>query len=226
MDELNLIIANNISTLRTLNGMTQSELAEKLSYTDKLVSKWERGDGVPNAYTLKLLSEIFGVSVDYLFADHRNDRDDRNEQNKKENTAQDPTASAATEQITEPKSGAKVSQQIITAITICGIWLGALLLFIILWILAKPYFSVFVYTFPVSVITLLVLNSVFNKGRHNFFIIAALIASVALAVYIALLKFNCWQIFLLLIPAEFIVFLCALLKRKIKKQNLNSRPKQ
>ena len=45
-------------------------------------------------------------------------------------------------------------------------------------------------------------------------IIAALVASIAATVYIALLKFNCWQIFILLIPAELVVLLCAKLKIK------------
>ena len=195
MDELNLIIANNISTLRTLAGMTQSELAEKLNYTDKLVSKWERGEGTPNAYTLKQLSEIFHVTVDDLFTDHT------------VTAKKDPPK---TVNVSVPK----VRTKIITAIVICSIWLGAFLLFTVLWILNRPFFSIFVYTLPVSTVTYLVLNSIFNRGKHNFWVIAVLVAGVAVSVYAALLKFNCWQIFLLLIPAEFIVFLCAMLKRK------------
>ena len=71
VEELNLIIANNICGLRTAAEMTQSELAQKLNYSDKLISKWERGDAAPNAQTLKRLSEIFDVSIDYIFEDHR-----------------------------------------------------------------------------------------------------------------------------------------------------------
>ena len=71
--ELNEIIANNIYNLRNDRGMTQTELAEKLNYTDKLVSKWERGEAIPNAYALKQISEIFSVSMDYIFSSHEDE---------------------------------------------------------------------------------------------------------------------------------------------------------
>ena len=189
VEELNLIIANNICGLRTAAEMTQSELAQKLNYSDKLISKWERGDAAPNAQTLKRLSEIFDVSIDYIFEDHR-EADD------------------------EPPAPRKFYRHIVAWIAFCGIWLISVLIFIILWILSKPVPEIFVYTIPISIITLLVMNSVWNKGRHNYSIIALLILSIILSIYIALLRFNPWQIFILLIPAELIVLLCAKLKRK------------
>lgn len=189
MDELNLIIANNIYGLRTAAGLTQSELAQKLNYSDKLISKWERGDAAPNAQTLKHLSEIFAVSIDYLFEDHRNTNE-------------------------APPPPRRFYRHIVAWIAFCGIWLISALIFIILWILWKPSPEIFVYTLPVSIITLLVMNSVWNMGRHNYPIIALLILSIVTSVYVALLRFNPWQIFILLIPGELIVLLCAKLKRK------------
>lgn len=59
-------IAANISYYRQQLNMTQLELAEKLNYSDKLVSSWERGERVPDIFTLKELSRIFGVSIDTL----------------------------------------------------------------------------------------------------------------------------------------------------------------
>ena len=50
--------------------MTQLELGTVLNYSDKAVSKWERGEAIPDAYVLLQLSEIFGVSVDYLLKEH------------------------------------------------------------------------------------------------------------------------------------------------------------
>lgn len=61
-----LTIADNISRYRKSIGLTQSELSEKINYSDKSVSKWERGEGVPDAATLIRLSEIFGVTVNDL----------------------------------------------------------------------------------------------------------------------------------------------------------------
>ena len=66
MQELKNIIAKNIQECRNACGLTQLELAEKLNYSDKAVSKWERGESLPDISVLKKMSEIFGVSLDYL----------------------------------------------------------------------------------------------------------------------------------------------------------------
>ena len=66
MEDLKVITASNIINLRTAKGLTQAELGEMLSYSDKSVSKWERAEAVPDAYVLKHMSEIFGVSVDEI----------------------------------------------------------------------------------------------------------------------------------------------------------------
>ena len=59
-------IAGNIAKYRKQLGMTQIDLSEKINYSDKSISKWERGDGIPDVLTLVQLAEIFGVSVDEL----------------------------------------------------------------------------------------------------------------------------------------------------------------
>ena len=71
MVDLKLIVASNIIKLRTDAKMTQSELGEKLNYSDKSVSKWERAESLPDANVLKQLSEIFGVTVDFLLNTHK-----------------------------------------------------------------------------------------------------------------------------------------------------------
>ncbi len=60
-------IAKNIQELRKYKKWTQMELAEKLHYTDKAISKWERGESTPDVDALYELSQLFGVSVDYFF---------------------------------------------------------------------------------------------------------------------------------------------------------------
>ena len=63
LSELKLISASNIIKLRTGAGLTQAELGEKLNYSDKTISKWERGEAIPDAYVLTQMAEIFGVTV-------------------------------------------------------------------------------------------------------------------------------------------------------------------
>ena len=70
MENLKLIIAKNITELRRAASMTQLDLAQKLNYSDKAVSKWERAESVPDISVLKSVAELFGVKVDNLITDH------------------------------------------------------------------------------------------------------------------------------------------------------------
>ena len=63
-------IATNIASLRKNAGMSQAELAERLHYSDKAISKWERGESTPDVESLDEISKIFNVSIEYLFKEH------------------------------------------------------------------------------------------------------------------------------------------------------------
>lgn len=188
MDKIKDTIASNIIKLRTDAGITQAELAEKINYSDKSVSKWERGDAVPDVIVLKKISDIFGVTVDFLICEHEDERF-----------------------IKQPK--AEVRSDIVTLIVILGIWTFASLLFIIFWISGLVLWQIFVYTIPVSVLTYLVLNSVFEKGKNNYYIISGFVFSIILALYLVTLEQNWWQIFILLIPMEILVYLSFKIRR-------------
>ena len=184
MDELKPIIAGNIIRLRLSAGMTQAELGEKLNYSDKTISKWERAESMPDAAVLKKLSELFDVSVDSLLCEA--------------NWIPEPQAAE------ELKSS--YSRKAVTYVAITGIWTLAALLFVIFWLLGHIIWLFFVYAVPLSLVALLVLNSVWNQGKENRLIVGGLVLSVFVATYLSLLKYHPWQLFLLLIPAELLVY--------------------
>lgn len=66
LNEINRKIGKNLTQYRKAAKLTQAELAEKINYSDKSISKWESGNGAPDVYTLMQLSEIFGVSINQL----------------------------------------------------------------------------------------------------------------------------------------------------------------
>ena len=66
ISETNKLIAKNLTYYRKAAGWTQAELAEKINYSDKSVSKWESGNGVPDVYTLLQLAELYGVTLNDL----------------------------------------------------------------------------------------------------------------------------------------------------------------
>ena len=66
MNDIKTIVAHNIAELRKASNMTQLELAEKLNYSDKAVSKWEHGDSIPDVTVLLEIADLFGVTLDFL----------------------------------------------------------------------------------------------------------------------------------------------------------------
>ena len=67
-EELKALIGSNIARLRKNCRMTQAELAERLNYSDKAVSKWERAESMPDILTLMALAEQFGTTVNELLS--------------------------------------------------------------------------------------------------------------------------------------------------------------
>lgn len=196
MDERKATIASNLIKLRLAAGMTQAELGEKLNYSDKSISKWERGDVTTDVFVLMQIADIFGVDVDYLLKPH----------NEIEPAIYN-----------KPAGEAIYTTNMITLVTLLGIWTVALFIFVILWICGMVVGLVFVYAVPVSLITLLVLNSVWNGGRKNRFIIAALVLSIIATVYLTFLRRNLWQLWLLAVPSLLLVFLGARIYRSAQK---------
>lgn len=62
-------LQTKLTTLRKQSGLTQLDLAEKLNVSRQAISRWEVGTALPNTDNLKFLSELYGVSVDYLLND-------------------------------------------------------------------------------------------------------------------------------------------------------------
>lgn len=182
MDELKNIVASNLIELRVASGMTQSQLAEKINYSDKSVSKWERAEAIPDVAVLKNIADVFGVTVDYLITTH--DRWEKKPEKEKR----------------------IVSRQMIIAVSVMGIWAVAFVAFVILWLMERVVWQIFLGAVPVSLITLLVLHSVFERGKYNFWIVTALMLSVLSFVYFLFLRYNWWQIFLLAVPLELVIF--------------------
>ena len=65
-EDIKLIIANNIAKFRKEAKLTQAELAEKLNYSDKAISKWERGESLPDVIILNQIAQVFGITLDSL----------------------------------------------------------------------------------------------------------------------------------------------------------------
>lgn len=74
-------IGEFISSLRKEKNLTQAALAERLGITDRAVSKWERGKGLPDASLMLDLCEILGITVNELLCGERISMENKNEKN-------------------------------------------------------------------------------------------------------------------------------------------------
>lgn len=200
LTELRLTAASNIIKLRTGAGMTQADLGAALNYSDKSISKWERGEAIPDAYVLKQMSEIFGVSVDFILSAH-----DKWEQPQ---SAQEPEKS--------------YSASVIIAIAVIGIWTAALTGFVTLWLFDIIWWKIFILALPISILTYMILICVFNRRKYLQFVIAVFVLSVFVFVYFFLPLQNPWQLFLMAIPAEIIVFLSCNIRRHPREKEKDS----
>lgn len=192
-DQLKNIIASNIIELRSNMGMTQSELAEKINYSDKSISKWETAKAIPDVAVLKSIADAFGITIDDLIKPHDQWQDLKTKQKQ------------------------TFRYRMIIGIAIMSIWAIALLLFIIFWLLGRYLWIIFLSALPISLVTLLVLHSIWGKGKYNVQIISALMLSIIVLIYFIFIKYNWWQLFLLAIPFEAIIIFCFHIKRPQKK---------
>lgn len=201
MEDIKPIVAKNIAALRTASGMTQIQLAEKLNYSDKAVSKWERGESLPDVAVLTQIADLFGVPLDYLV---------RSEHEVK------PSGEKLCEG--KPPFRRKLRNQgMITLMSIAVVWLVAALIFIIVHMtpVSGPVeWLIFVYAVPATGIVWLVFNSVWFNRRRNFLIISLLMWSGLLTTYLTLLFLgvNVWMVFLLGVPGQIIVFMWSRLR--------------
>lgn len=192
--ELKLVTASNLINLRTGAGLTQAELGSKLNYSDKTISKWERGEAIPDAYVLTQIAAIFGVTVDYLLSSH--------------DGWEPPPEETG---VVREKS---YRTEVIIAICVLGVWTLALTAFVALWLVGRITWQIFVVALPVSILVYMILICAFGKRKHLQYVIAVFVLSLFVAVYLLFLHANPWQIFLVAIFAEVIVFLsCNIRKR-------------
>ena len=201
MKDIKSILADNISELRRSNNITQLELAEKLNYSDKAVSKWERAEALPDITVLVEIAELFGVTLDYLVSDVHSEEEAK----------------------TEPHpSEAKYNRRAIAYISESGGWAAVIFAFIITTLILKGVtfqFLYFVYALPVMLTVKLVFNSIWFNPRNNYYIISALMWSVLASVHITFLYFgiNVALIYLLGIAGQGIIVLCSFVSKPKSK---------
>lgn len=202
MEDLKPVIAKNITALRQQARMTQSELAERLNYSDKAISKWERAESMPDVAVLKTIADLFDVPLDYLI--------------RAEHTKPQPV---------EPEPfvpNARHNHRVITTLSVLLVWFVATLVYVMIDVLTKNvsvHWITFLYAVPASMIVWLVFNSIWFNTRRNYLIVSLLTWSGLLCVVLTLFAFRIytWQLLLLGIPGQIIIVLWSKLQYRERK---------
>ncbi len=207
-NEINTKIAKNLTAYRKAAGLTQAELAEKINYSDKSVSKWESGNGVPDVYTLVQLATLFGVTLNDLVGD------------------------GALPNAQKKNTGLHI---LIMLLSSGLVWLVATCFFVVMQIVSpgKAWWLAFIYAIPINSILIIVYASVWKYRILNFIAISTLIWTAITCLYLTV-RFvsialgasygGLWMVFLLGVPLQVLeilwVFFRTLFRRRKQEEGL------
>ncbi len=185
------IIAANLVELRKSKKMTQSEVAEKLNYSDKAISRWEHADSLPDIETLCKVCEIYGVKFEYLL---------QKEQPKKNNPY-----------IVKSNISNSV---LITIIAAATVWIAALVVYMCMnTILEKNIWELFIWAIPVTAAVCGACNRLFFQSRvFKYIAMSIMMWTLLLAFYVNLIEYNIWMLFITGVPIQTVIMLLAFLK--------------
>ena len=209
-EKLKQQIGSNIANYRKGAGLTQAGLAEKLNYSDKAVSKWERGESMPDVTTLVQLAEQFGITVNDLLVDP-------------DALPGNPgTLEKAMTQVSEKALKRKADKGIILSLSSTLVWFVALFFFVVISSFDIPYsWLAFFYAVPANAIVLLSLRSAWRDFRWNKALISCIVWGSLISIHASLWVFlgvNVWKLYLLGIPGQIAIFLWFRMFRPIKEQ--------
>lgn len=196
MNNIKETLPQNLIRLRTEHGFTQSKLAEKLNYTDKSISKWERGEAIPPVDVLKDIADLYGITLDTLISDTNGIAHSLNAEKKREDA----------------------NKIIITLLAVSLVWIVATVLFVYGITFAKRSFWIFfIAAIPITTVVLLIFNSIWGKRKYAFILVSVLIWTMLAAIYFAVLtapsSYNLWAIFIIGIPLQIATILWSQLKK-------------
>lgn len=205
-EKLKMQLGANIAAFRKRDGMTQAVLGEKINFSDKAVSKWERGESVPDVLTLVELAKVFGVTVDDLLKDHNA---------LPENVGKvEQVMGKAVEKTLKRKADKRIIAQLCSLL----VWFVALLIFVTCASFEVPKsWIAFFFAFPINCIVLLSLRSAWRDFRSNKWLISGIVWGFLVSIYMSILIFahiNAWLILLLGIPGQAAIILWFRMFRK------------
>ncbi|MBQ7364700.1 MAG: helix-turn-helix transcriptional regulator, partial [Clostridia bacterium] len=174
-------------------------------YSDKAVSRWERGEAIPDAYVLLEMAEIFGVTVDFILKEH---------------TEEEflPPPEEEEEPVIVPQE--KNNRRLVTWVSFLGVWALSLLVFVIASIFGNYFWLAFIYAIPTSFTVLFILNCVWGKRPLSVFYLSIIVWGLLTSIHLSCLAApQSWMLYLIGIPAQIIIPIAFAIGRKKDRKN-------
>lgn len=192
MSDLKKVIADNLVELRKMKKYTQQDLANILQYSDKAISKWEKGESLPDIEVLYQICNLYEVSLDFLTH---------------------PGSYAEKKEFIKPKYERR-NKILITLITSTVIWLSIILIYVNLIRRGTNLWPLFIWGIPINCIALFYFNLKWGRRVFNIPIQTVLVWSILSSIFItSIYDSNAfWQIFLVGIPLQVAIVLWSQIK--------------
>ncbi|HEY8364619.1 MAG TPA: helix-turn-helix transcriptional regulator [Haloplasmataceae bacterium] len=194
-ENLKKTISKNLIRYRKMNNLTQKELAIEINYSDKAISKWERGESLPDIYVLSLLAEFYHTSICNLITDQQ----------------------------TPEKRRLHRIEKLISLLSAMVVWSIASIVFLYLNInkfdVTRPWL-VFIYALPLSCVVLLFFVNKWKSLLYSFITSSFFIWTLALSIHLTLYPkiSNMWMIYIAIFPLQVILAIWFILKIKHQKE--------
>lgn len=200
MNNLEKTFSNNLTKYRTLMGLKQSELAKMINYSDKSISKWERGEGLPDLKATIKLCEIFGITVDDML---------------KENDDYD-------KKITKTIVVKNKKHTLVSILSASVVWFVATIVYISLLITQTPgdIWLPFIYAIPVSSIVLLVFSSIWGNNVHQAICVSCILWGIILSIAFSISTRLIWFIAVIGAVFQIMIILWFILKKLRARKSL------
>jgi transcriptional regulator with XRE-family HTH domain len=193
MENVKETIAANLVALRKSKRWTQQELAEKLAYSDKAVSRWEHAETLTDLETLCKICDLYGVKFEYHL---------QKEQPKDSNPY-----------LVKNNIGTRM---LIMFIAVCSVWIAAFFIHMsVSAALGKNLWELFVWAIPLSALVCQLYNKLYFTNRILACVMQSIFSwAVILAVYLQFISHNFWMLFILGVPVQAVIVLMTILKIK------------
>lgn len=196
--DIKQVVSRNLIKYRKLNNLTQAQLASKLNYTDKAISKWEQGETIPDVYVLEQIANLYNIKLEDLL--HQE------------------TTLERVQTFTKNK-------YVITLLSTLLVWLIGMVCYVLIEIISPsryPSYLTFIACIPATFIVLVVFNSLWGARIYNMIFTSGINWGVSLFLVQLLSKYSeqMWYLYFVSAIFEILIILWYMLDTK-----RNSRPK-